>query len=692
MQIPGALCKALGALGAVCLLGLIPGALLTGLGAQTLAVLAFLVPLYGTGLFAYFKRPDLPIARLLFVAASCWTVTLSGAGVLEEIHDQQGLVSELWPVVLLGGFSQMGALVFSALFVALFPDGVYGRPYERVAARAMLALLAVPVVAVVTSTTVDVAPEASGNTEVSNPLQVGSLSGQGGAVETLASLSGSAFAAAIVLLFLRYRRAGQEQRSQIRLVLFVAFAGVVGAEVLWLLTPFQTVGIVWAVACASLLPVAVLVAILRYRLLDADILIRKSLVYGALWLLIAAAYVGAAAALGIAAGGRVPLAVAVLLTVVATLAFQPARRRLEALADRWVFGERLGGYELLTRFGTTLEETFDPEELFARLADTVRRGLRVSWARVLVRRPAGEGFVLDPQAAAGIEPDAAVEPAASVPLSHGGEALGTIEIGPKEEGQLSEEDHRLLDTLARQAALAIRNARLASDLSVSLAEIKVQAEELRASRKRLVSAGDAERRRIERNIHDGVQQELVALIANLRLVRNQLSRDPAEADQTLAGLLGEAGHVLEDLRELARGIHPSLLSDHGLVEAIEARAARMPIPVSVQVDAASRGARFADEIEGAAYFVVSEALANVFKHSQASRAIVGVGYADGGLELEVSDDGACFDASGTKGSGLAGMSDRVEALGGRLTLRSRVGEGTRIAVRLPARPRETVHA
>ena len=150
--------------------------------------------------------------------------------------------------------------------------------------------------------------------------------------------------------------------------------------------------------------------------------------------------------------------------------------------------------------------------------------------------------------------------------------------------------------------------------------------------------------------------------------------------------------MLEDLRELARGIHPSLLSDHGLVEAIEARAARMPIPVSVQVDAASRGARFADEIEGAAYFVASEALANVLKHSGAELRDVGVGYTDGGLELEVSDDGAGFDPGETSGSGLAGMSDRVEALGGRLTLRSRPGEGTRISVRLPARPREIVHA
>ena len=140
-------------------------------------MLGFLVPLYGTGLFAYYKRPDLPIARLLLVAASCWTVDLCLAGVLKGVHDQEGLVRELWPVAAVGGFIAMGALVFSALFVALFPDGRYERPYEHVAARSMLALLAVPALNVFTSATVDVAPEAVSRHETPNPLRVGWLSG-----------------------------------------------------------------------------------------------------------------------------------------------------------------------------------------------------------------------------------------------------------------------------------------------------------------------------------------------------------------------------------------------------------------------------------------------------------------------------------------------------------------------------------
>jgi signal transduction histidine kinase len=454
----------------------------------------------------------------------------------------------------------------------------------------------------------------------------------------------------------------------------------------------DAVGAVAEYVLLALVPLTIMIAILRDRLLDVDLLLRRSLVYGVLWVGIAAAYVGIAAALGIAAGERLPVAVAVVLTVIATLLFQPARRRLERIADRWVFGERLSGYELLARFGASLEETFDPGELSERLAEAVRRGLRVRWARVLVHRPAGGTRLLDPQAAAGIARETDAEPAASVQMSHAGEPVGVIEVGPKEDGELTAEDHELLATLARQAAIAIRNANLASELSVRLEEIGRQAEELTASRTRIVQAQDAERRRIERNIHDGVQQELVALIAKLRLARNQLGRDPGVAYGTLAELQEEAGHVLEDLRELARGIHPSVLSDHGLVEAIEARAARLPLDVRVEADAEARAGRFAHEIEGAAYFVISEALANVLKHASATQVDVHVAVEGKRLVVEVRDDGTGFERSEVDGSGLENLRDRMEALGGRLVVSSRPGHGTRITARLPARRVETIRA
>lgn len=203
---------------------------------------------------------------------------------------------------------------------------------------------------------------------------------------------------------------------------------------------------------------------------------------------------------------------------------------------------------------------------------------------------------------------------------------------------------------------------------------------------RLVRAEEAGRRRIERDIHDGVQQELVALIAKLRLARNQLQRDPALAERTLGELQADARQALQDLRELARGIHPPLLSDHGLLAAVEARTARLPLEVSVEPDGVA-GVRYAPEVEGAAYFLVCEGLANALKHAQARRVAVRLAEQECRLCVEVADDGRGFDPEATAGSGLRGLADRVEALGGTLRVLSRPAEGTRLAAELPVRER-----
>ncbi len=192
-----------------------------------------------------------------------------------------------------------------------------------------------------------------------------------------------------------------------------------------------------------------------------------------------------------------------------------------------------------------------------------------------------------------------------------------------------------------------------------------------------MQAEEAERRRIERNIHDGVQQEIVALLAKLGLARNQLRRDPEVADATLAEIQEDARQALEDLRELARGIHPPVLSDRGLLEAIEARAARLPLGVTIESDRALRGRRYAEPIEGAAYFLVCEALANVLKHASAQHATVRLTHGDGRLLVEVIDDGTGFTLNGASGSGLRGLTDRIDALGGGLRITSGPGEGTR---------------
>jgi signal transduction histidine kinase len=204
-------------------------------------------------------------------------------------------------------------------------------------------------------------------------------------------------------------------------------------------------------------------------------------------------------------------------------------------------------------------------------------------------------------------------------------------------------------------------------------------EQLAASRARIVEAGDSERRRLERNLHDGAQQRLVALALLLREVEAKLHGDPETAGRLLASAREELALALDELRELARGIHPAILSDRGLGPALEALAARTPVPVQV------RGVprvRLPLPVEAAAYYLVAEALTNVVKHANATRVMVEIGPSDGPVHIEVRDDGT-GGAAVEEGSGLRGLADRVEALGGTLEVDSRDGAGTRVIGRVP---------
>ena len=255
-------------------------------------------------------------------------------------------------------------------------------------------------------------------------------------------------------------------------------------------------------------------------------------------------------------------------------------------------------------------------------------------------------------------------------VTHDGEVLGRIECGPRTRGSLRPEDRERLLLLGRQAGLAAHNARLAGELAQ-------QAAELAASRARIIEAEEAGRRRIQRDIHDGIQQDLVALIAHLGLAEAQCGRVPDVVPEALRELRSEAARALTELRDLASGIHPSVLGDRGIVEAIEARAARLPIGVTILADNL-RGRRFPAVVESAVYFVVCEALVNAVKHSRADDVVVRLQCRGPVLELEVCDDGVGFAADEVTGTGLAGLSDRLEALNGSLVVESRPGGGTRL--------------
>jgi signal transduction histidine kinase len=234
-----------------------------------------------------------------------------------------------------------------------------------------------------------------------------------------------------------------------------------------------------------------------------------------------------------------------------------------------------------------------------------------------------------------------------------------------------EDEHELVHAVVAAATLSLENERLAADL-------RAKVEEVSASRARIVESGDAARRRLERDLHDGAQQRLVSLALNLRMLGSRVDGGSQLSRQLDAARL-ELDQALEELRELARGIHPSVLSDRGLRVALEGLADRAPLPVEIEAMPAQR---LPDRVESASYFVVAEALTNVARYAQASQASVNVMHADGHVLVEISDDGV-GGADPATGSGLRGLLDRVSALGGTLEVDSQPGKGTTVRAAIP---------
>jgi signal transduction histidine kinase len=302
------------------------------------------------------------------------------------------------------------------------------------------------------------------------------------------------------------------------------------------------------------------------------------------------------------------------------------------------FGEVVGGAE-------------GPGDLAAELATTAARALGLAWVEVVIE--GAETVVVGTSNG---------EPITRVPVSWRDEDFGTLRCRPARGGRITHDDSALLESLAAQAALAISRARLAS---------------------RIVQAQEQERRRIERDIHDGAQQDLAALMARLSLARSRAGEDELMRE-TLDGIQRDVRRILADLRELAQGIHPSVLRDGGLVAAIEDRCARLPIDVRFHSSADLAGRRFAPEIEAAAYYCVAEALANALKHSGSSSIDIELGATESELIASVTDAGRGLDSGAVRGgSGLAGMADRLRALGGGLTIDQAPTGGLRVTAILP---------
>jgi signal transduction histidine kinase len=576
-------------------------------------------------------------------------------------------------------FVTVGAI---PLILALFPTGHVSSPRWRWLPAAILACLGALALA---SMFKPGAIQVSGDINPENPLGIDAL---GSLLDTIVEVAAIGLLvtsiASVVSIVQRFRHSTGEERQQLRwLVWTAAFTGLFLALALVSgigLAPGETRLINTAAVFGILMgigfgiPIACAVAILKYRLYDLDLVVKKTVVFTIVAAFITALYLAALALAAVSGIGALAGAVVFVLT------FNPVRRRARTIADRVVYGKRATPFEVLSEFSERLGETYSIDDVLPRMAQLLGTSTGATEVRVwlLQDRELSEVAAwpvdlspLPARVVIGAELPAFGDDVSVSAVTHQGELLGAITLRMPPKDPMDAAKQRLVSGLASQAGLALRNVRLVRDL--------------RSSRRRIVAAQDERAKQLERNIHDGAQQQLVALSVQLKLAEQMMDRDADKAKALLSQLQGAAGAALEDLRDLARGIYPPLLADKGLTVALEAQARKAAVPVNVEADGIGR---FSQDIEATVYFCTLEALNNVSKYAVATSAHVRLAADDGHLRFEIEDDGAGFDpAANGYGTGLQGMADRLAALGGELSVTSSPGAGTTVAGRLPVEPR-----
>jgi len=637
------------------------------------------------GLIVALHQPKNPIGWIYLV------VWISAAGVFALLQEYAYWTEVAHPTALGGAFAAwFGNWAWVPIFTVmlsypflLFPDG------HLPSARWRPVAWAIAVTAALWS--ISFAFEGTDYTDalghsVPNPFTVQALVPVFDAARIVLSFVMIGFMAATVAsLVIRYRRSRGDEREQIR---WLMLAG--GVTVFWFLLPLNHGTGGWADFVQGfvlgLIPIAIGVAILKYHLYDIDLVLRKTLVFGVLAVFITAVYVAVVAGLGSLFSDTLFLRIAA--TALVAVAFQPVRDRANRLANRLVFGERATPYEVLARFGERVGETYARDDVLPRIARVVAEGTGAGrsdvWLRLGDRLTLAASWpVSEPDASFAIDGDELppLDADRVAPVRHQGQLLGAIAVTKPASEPLAAGEAELLDRLAEQAGLVLANARLTADLEARLMQIAQQAADLRSSRQRIVAAQDEERRRLERNIHDGAQQHLVALAVKLRLAKTALQKDPEHGRRMLGEIRGEVDAALDTLRSLALGIYPPLLEEQGIAAALAAQYLRSSLPVGLQADGIGR---YPIELEAAVYFCTLEALQNAAKYAHASAITISFRERDGALEFSVADDGIGFDpdSNGT-GTGIQGIRDRISVFGGDAEVESSPGRGTMVRGRVP---------
>jgi signal transduction histidine kinase len=634
----------------------------------------------GVGAFVANHRPGNAIGWL-FLAEGLWGA-LGVAGLTYAGYAvQSGAPSAAASWAAWVGVSAVEAYFPLFLALLLFPDGRL--PSRRWRPAVWLILAANGLLLVLTATSdVAFAQAAPG---VTAPVRLIPHRIAGPWLDNLDVVMLFLFALSAARCAVRYRRSGGVVRQQIKWFAYAGIIAALGFAILALTTNDPAIAFIVLV---PFVPVAAGIAIMKYRLYDIDVVISRTIVYGSLAAFITAVYVLVVVGIGslgsgsVHAGSRPNLGLSILATAVVAVAFQPVRERVQRLANRLVFGKRATPYEALSEFAGRMRGTYAADDLLPRMARVLAEGTGADRAVVWLKD--GTGLV------AGACWPTDGKPPVRVGFAGGGapaitgtdrvalvyyerEALGALSVAKRPGETLTPVEGKLMSDLAAQAGLLLRNIGLTEQLRARLAE-------LQASRLRIVAAQDDQRRRIERDIHDGAQHQLLAIADTLALAKSVAGQDEQRERALVAQLKAETSGALETLRELARGIYPPLLAEQGLAAAVSAHAGKAPGPVELSTDGVGR---YPAEIETAVYFCCVEALHNAARHAPGSAVRISLAGDRGQITFTVTDDGPGFDpAAVPAGSGLQNMSDRLAALGGFCQIDPRPGRGTTVAGRV----------
>ena len=488
-------------------------------------------------------------------------------------------------------------------------------------------------------------------------------------------------------MFWRYRRTHGIERLQIRcgffgvaVALFVAGLGAIAIRGEAIQLPMMT--------AVAVFPLATGYAIIRYRLYGIDAVIHRGLVLLLIALFGLALYAASVVTLDVALGrvARPGVGTSVVAATVVALCVLPARLPVERWVSRVVYGRTADARTVLSSFSTELGQSDAAQSQLVLLARLIAEATGATTVRVWVR--ASESRVLEPAAAF---PDDAKWPGAArvtdtggiadlgdsdltAPITHDGVLMGALTLTKEPGNPVTAKDRSIVEDLAQQAGLVLRNV----ELTTALTE---RVRQLSTSRQQLLSAQDAARRQLERDLHDGAQHHLLSIKLKVAVAEMMLNRaDVVQAQALLGELLVEADEAIGALRDLARGIYPPLLEARGIAAALASETAGLPVPVNVS--AAGVG-RYPLATEATVYFCVMEAIQNVVKHAAASEVVVTLHEESGVLAFEVEDDGRGFDSGLPRGSGLNNMEDRLQAAGGSLSVSARAEWGTRVKGRIP---------